>query len=108
MASEQNVEVIANAVTVHRSVGELTDPQSGQVTGVQNGRGKTYLNGAVIPRDAVTPDILTALEDEDHPAHESISRKLKLVSSRSRAGDSEVAEPFAGYDDLDEEEILRA
>jgi hypothetical protein len=97
-------------LTIHRQVGELTDPITGRVIGIQQGQGKTWFKDEVVPADAISPLYLEALEDEDNPMHDAISRKLEKVGS----GEEEqnvglrLGLPFAGYDDMDEEEILNA
>lgn len=107
--ANKGYEVLVDQLTVHRMVGELVDPISGRVVGRQNGQGKTYFLGEVIPADAISPDYTEALEDEDHPAHESLSKKLKPVSADARQNVAQrLGVPFEGYDEMDEDEVLAA
>jgi hypothetical protein len=100
-------EVLGDQVTVHRQVGELRDPISKEVTGVQNGMGRTYYKGEVIPADAVSPDVIAALEDEDHPSHAHVSALLSETSDEPRENTAErLGVPFADYDSMSEEDIL--
>jgi hypothetical protein len=102
-------EILADELTVHKQVGELRDPVSGQVTGIQQGAGSVHLKGEVIPASEVSPLVIEALENEDHPNHESISRKIRKVSDEPRQNTAlRLGVPFAGYDDMDEDEILAA
>ena len=100
-------EVLGDQVTVHRQVGELRDPISKEVTGVQNGMGQTYYKGEVIPANAVSPDVIAALEDEDHPSHAHVSALLAETSDEPRENTAErLGVPFADYDSMSEEDIL--
>lgn len=102
--AQTGYEVLVPELTVHKQVGELTDPQSGEVTGIQQGQGKTYIKGDLIPESAVSPILLEALDDENHPSHEYVTKRLKKTT-RSATG-QEVRVPFAGYDDMDEDQIV--
>ena len=107
--ANDSYEVLVDQLTVHRQVGELTDPISGRVIGIQQGQGKTYFRGEVIPAEAVSPLLRDALDDEDNPLHESVSKRLKKSSSdESENTERRLGVPFAGYDEMDEDEILTA
>jgi hypothetical protein len=102
-------EILADELTVHKQVGELRDPQTGEITGIQQGAGQVYLKGEVIPASEVSPLVKDALENEDDPNHESMSRKIRAVSDEPRQNTAlRLGVPFAGYDDMDEDEILAA
>lgn len=107
--AETVYEVLADELTVHRAVGTITDPLSGEKVGVQNGRGETYFKGEKIAEADITPDVLNALNDDDHPSHEAVSKRLKKST-----GDAEqdpvlrLGPPFAGYDDMEEDDIVTA
>lgn len=106
--AKENYEVLVPELTVMRSVGELRDPASGEVTGHQQS-GKIRYKGDVLSADEISPLTLEILENEDHPQHESVSRKLRKVSAEPKDNlDPRVGQPFAGYDDMDEEDIVRA
>jgi hypothetical protein len=101
-------EVLVPELTLHQVVAELRDKE-GNVTGVQQGRGKTFFKGETVPASFVSPVLVDALEDDEHPAHESVSRKLKksgqpvAVNVAVRFG-----LPFEGYDDAEEDDIIAA
>lgn len=104
MATTKNYEVIAPELTLHRQVGTLVDPLSGQEVGIQQGRGRTVSAGTIVSSDDLSPILLEALEDEDHPSHDYATRQLREASDESN--EEIYGEPIAGYDDLDEEQIL--
>lgn len=97
-------EVIAPELTLHRQVGELTDPISGQTVGIQQGRGRTVVAGTIVSSADLSPILLEALEDEDHPSYDYATKVLREVSDDPN--EETFGEPIAGYDDLDEEQIL--
>lgn len=102
-------EVLVPELTVHRKVGDLTDPITGRVIGYQQGQGKTYYKDEVIPAYAVSPAMIEALEDEDHESHEAVSKRIREVSSEPKSNTAKrLGLPFAGYDDMDEDEVLAA
>lgn len=102
-------EILADELTLHKSVGEIKDPTTGEVVGVQNGRGVTYFKGEKVDEADITPDVLDALNDDDHPSHDAVSKRLKKST-----GDAEqnpvlrLGPPFAGYDEMDEDDIVTA
>lgn len=101
-------EVLVPQLTVHREVTVLRDTD-GSVVGRQNGRGKTYFLGEVIPIDEVSPDYREALEDPDHPTHDVVSKKLKPVGNEPYEDTKlRLGIPFEGYEDMDEDEIISA
>lgn len=108
MAKSDGYEVLVDELTVHKAVGTLTDPITGRELGIQQGSGKTYFKGEVIPASDVSPLLIQALEDEDHPSHDSASKKLAVAgSSEAKLNTSQrLGMPFAGYDDMDEDQIV--
>jgi hypothetical protein len=104
MATTQNYEVLVPELTVHRQVGELRDPITDTVVGIQQGMGRTLTAGTIVSAADLSPILLEALENEDHPSHEAVSRKLRPVSEDSN--EEIFGVPIAGYDDLDEDQIL--
>lgn len=107
--AKDSYEVLVDELTVLRQTGELTDPISGRVIGIQQGQGKTYFRGEVIPAEAVSPVLRDALDDSDNELHETVSKRLKKVSGDpSQNTGLRLGLPFAGYDDMSEEEILVA
>jgi hypothetical protein len=106
--SVKGYEVLVPELTVHKEVGELRDAQNNFV-GRQNGLGKTWVQGEVIPPDEVSGDYKDALDDKDNPLHESISAKLKAVSDEPHEDEAKrLGLPFAGYDEMEEDDVLSA
>lgn len=102
-------KVLVDEYTVHKKVGELTDPITGRLLGIQQGSGKVYFKDELIPESAVSPLIVEALEDEDHPSHEYLAARLEKTSGDASQNTAlRLGVPFAGYDDMDEEEVLAA
>lgn len=107
--AEKNYEITVDELTLLKKVGVLTDPITGRELGIQQGAGKIYLKGEVVPASQVSPLLLAALEDSDHPQHESVSKKIREVSDDPRSNvDVRLGVPFNGYDEMDEEDILAA
>lgn len=107
MTDNTAYEVLVDELTVHKQIAELTDPITGRVIGIQQGGGKTYFKGEVVPADAVSPFLVEALEDKNHPSYESVSRKLKASSGDSSENTAlRLGLPFEGYEDMDEDAIL--
>jgi len=102
-------EVLVPELTLHKSVGEITDPVTGNVVGHQNGLGQTYFKGEKVAEEDITPDVLNALDDEDHPSHDSVSKKLKKSTGDAEQNTAaRLGLPFEGYDDMDEDDIVTA
>jgi hypothetical protein len=103
-------EVLSEELTVLKQVGTLTDPITGRELGIQQGAGKVYLKGETVPASLVSPLAIEALNDESHPAHESVSRKLKKATTEEEkvALARRLGLPFEGYDEMDEDDILAA
>lgn len=102
-------EVLVDEVTIHRQVGELTDPITGRSLGIQQGAGKIWFKGEVIPENEISPLYREALEDEDHPMHAAVSKRLKKSGDEARENTSQrLGVPFAGFDDMSEDELLDA
>lgn len=105
----ENYRVKEDGLTVHRKIGELQDPVSGRVIGIQQGSGQVCREGDILSSDEVSPILVDALGDEDNPLHERVSQKLEVVSDEPALNEeARLGLPFAGYDDLSEDEILAA
>lgn len=106
MAKTDTVEILVDEVTLHQDTAPLVNAQGVQ-TGTQLGLGKTHFKTERVPVSEVAQVYLDALDDEDHPAHESVSKKI-----RRSTGDPEedaalrLGLPFVGYDDLDEDAVM--
>jgi hypothetical protein len=106
----QMYEVLADELTLLKQVGVLTDPITGRELGIQQGAGKIYLKGETVPESVISPNLLAALNDEDHPSHASAVRKLKKAESEEEkvALARRLALPFEGYDEMSDDDILAA
>jgi hypothetical protein len=102
-------EVLVPELTVHREVATLRSPATGEVIGRQNGRGRVWFQGEVIPPDELSWDYIEALENEDNPIHRHVAAKLRPVSDEPRqSAEARLGVPFAGYDEMDEGAVLAA
>jgi len=102
-------EVLKDGTTLHKDVRELTNPMTGDVVGYQRGNGKIYLEGEIVKAADVGSLYKDALEDEDHPAHEYVAARLRKVSDEpSEDINRRLGVPFAGYDDMDTDEVVAA
>lgn len=102
-------EVLVDGLTVHKQVGELIDPITNRVIGIQQGQGRVLYAGDVLREDEISPKVLDILNDEDHPQHESVSEKLKKVNKEAGLNsEARLGLPFAGYDELDEDGVIAA
>jgi hypothetical protein len=102
-------EVLVPEVTVHKKLGDLRDPSSGEVIGIRKGLGKTYFVGEVIADADFDPTVAAALDDEDHPSHESVSKKFKKVKKEASEDlAARLGLPFDGYDDMSESDVVAA
>ena len=102
-------EVLVPELTLHKSVGDINDPFTGEKVGVQNGRGETWYQGEKVEEADISQDVLDALNDKDHPSHEAVSKRLKKASGDAESNLSvRLGVPFAGYDDMEEDDIVAA
>lgn len=102
-------EVLVPELTLHRAIGDITDPFTGDKVGVQNGMSETYFKGEKVPEENITPDVLDALNDSDHPSHDSVAKKLKKSTGDAETNTGvRLGLPFEGYDDMDEDDITAA
>lgn len=107
--AKKSYEVLVDELTVHRKVGDLIDPVSGQVLGIQQGQGETFYKGEVIPEDNVSPILIEALENEDHPSHDSVVLKIKATTGDASQNLAvRLGLPFEGYDEMDEDAVMAA
>lgn len=102
MPNADGYEVLVEGLTLHQAVTPLTN-SDGDVIGHQNGNGRIFRKGEVVDANWLSPDYVNALDDENHPSHEAVSKRLKAVSKTPEEG---LSEPFPGYDDMDEAEVL--
>lgn len=102
--------VLVPEVTIPKMVGELRDPVNGVLLGVQQGLAKTYYEDEVIEAREISPMILAALDDESHPSHAHISSQIEDAANAepSQSTVARLGVPFAGYDDMSEDDVLAA
>jgi hypothetical protein len=102
-------KVAVDEVTIHKAVRKIVHPITGEPLGHQNGNGETFFLDEVVAPEDISPDYLEALEDENHPLHATLTRKLVPVSDEPTLNEQyRLGLPFDGYDDMDEDEILAA
>jgi hypothetical protein len=102
-------EVLVDELTLHKSVGPITDPVTGDKIGNQNGMGDTYFKGEKVAEEDITPDVLDALNDSDHPSHDAVSKRLKKSTGDAEQNTAaRLGLPFDGYEDMEEDDIVNA
>lgn len=99
-------KVLVDELTVHQTVGALPQPDGSTV--YQNGLGETYLRDEVIDDDVVAEDWKEALESGEGKLHDSLSKVLEKTGDEPELSARRLGVPFAGYDDMEEEDILSA
>lgn len=110
MTNTKGYEVIDHdEVTVHKTVSSLVQADGSMFH--QNGMGRTYVLGEIVPPDEVAEDWKEALEkgDENDPLYRAVSAKLRPVGDEPA---EDVAQrlglPFVGYDEMDADDIVNA
>ena len=100
MADNKGYEVTGvEELTVLRTVSSL--PQADGSVLHQNGMGRTYLQGEVIPADMVAEDWKEALDSGEGPLYEALKDKLKPSSGEPSENIAQrLGLPFEGYDDM--------
>jgi hypothetical protein len=100
-------KVLADEVTVHQTIASLPQPDGSVIH--QNGLGQTYFRDEVIPDDKVAVDWREALDSGEGVLHDSLSKVLEQSSDdASESSSARLGVPFAGYDDMDEDDVLNA
>lgn len=102
--------VLVPELTVHKMVGELRDPVNGVLLGVQQGLGKTYFEDEVVSAQDISPLLLQAFDDPNHPSHNYVRSQLE-DAEEADPSESTVARlgvPFDGYDEMSEDDVLAA
>jgi hypothetical protein len=100
-------KVLADEVTVHQTIASLPQPDGSVIH--QNGLGQTYFRDEVIPDDKVAVDWREALDSGEGVLHDSLSKVLEQSSDDvSESSSARLGVPFAGYDDMDEDDVLNA
>ena len=106
--ADKGYEVInVEELTVLRTVSSLPQPDGSVVH--QNGMGRTYLQGEVIPAEDVAEDWKEALDSGEGPLYEALKDRLKPSSADpSENVAARLGLPFEGYDDMEPEDIVSA
>jgi hypothetical protein len=109
--ANQGYKVLVDELTVHKGVRKITHPITGESLGWQNGNGETFFRDEVIPASDMNPDWVEALEsgDEDNSLYVALSKKLEPVSDEPTLNEqARLGLPFAGFEDMEEDDILAA
>ena len=100
-------KVLVDELTVHQTVNQLPQPD-GSIT-YQNGLGQTYYRDEVVPDDKIAEDWKEALESGEGSLAESLGKKLEKTSDEGSTDlGRRLGVPFAGYDDMEEDDVLNA
>lgn len=101
----ETVEVLVPELTLHKPVMPLV--KNGEVIGHQNGLGKTWFKGERVLVSDLSPDYIEALDDETHPSHAAVAKRIKRSTSDPKEDEElRLGLPFAGYGDMDEDQIV--
>src|SRR3954469_25084883 len=93
-------------VTILKTVSKLPQPDGAFV--YQNGLGRVYLKGEVIPASEVAEDWKEALESGEGDVFESLKDKLKKSSDDVHESSARLALPFVAYDEMEVDDIVSA
>jgi hypothetical protein len=99
-------KVLVDEVTVHSTIAKLPQPDGSVI--YQNGMGETYYEGEVVPDDKFAEDWAEALKSGEGPLYEQLSKRFEESSDDSSDPGKRLGAPFAGYDDMDEDDVLQA
>jgi hypothetical protein len=99
-------KVLVDEVTVHKTINKLPQPDGSYI--YQNGLGKTYFRDEVVPDEEMAEDWREALESGEGPMAEALAKRFEQSSDDTTATGRRLGAPFAGYDDMDEDDVLNA
>ena len=99
-------KVLSDEVTVHRTIAKHPQPDGSVV--YQNGMGQTYFRDEVVPDELFAEDWAEALKSGEGPLYESLSKQFEESSDDTSSPGARLGSPFAGYDDMDEDDVLAA
>ena len=99
-------KVLVDELTVHKTIAKLPQPDGSTV--YQNGLGETYFRDEIIPDEKVAEDWREALESGEGALSDALKEKLEVSSDEGGSSAARLGVPFAGYDDMDEDDILNA
>jgi hypothetical protein len=103
MAAE-SYEVTEDEVTILKTVSRL--PQADGSYVYQNGMGKVYLKGEVIPASEVAEDWKEALDSGEGDLYESLKDKLKESGDDPQESSQRLGLPFTAYDEMETNDIV--
>ena len=98
-------KVLVDELTVHQTIAKLPQPDGSTI--YQNGLGETYYRDEVIPDEKVAEDWREALDSGEGALNDSLSKVLEKSSDESDST-ARLGVPFAGYDDMEEDDVLNA
>jgi hypothetical protein len=99
-------EVLEDEVTVLKTVSSLPQPDGSVIH--QNGLGKVYLKGEIIPASEVAEDWKEALESGEGELAEALESKLKKSGDEPHESSARLGLPFVAYDDMEVNDIVAA
>ena len=100
-------KVLSDEVTVHKTIAKLPQPDGSVI--YQNGMGQTYYRDEVIPDEEFAEDWAEALNSGEGKLHDALSKQFEVTSGdESSDPGKRLGTPFAGYDDMDEDDVLNA
>jgi hypothetical protein len=99
-------KVLVDEVTVLQTLAKLPQPDGSVI--YQNGLGQTYYRDEIVPDDAIAEDWKEALDSGEGKLAESLSKRLEKTSDEAGPSAQRLGVPFAGYDDMEEDDILNA
>jgi hypothetical protein len=99
-------KVLVDELTVHQTIASLPQPDGSVIH--QNGLGQTYYRDEVIPDDKIATDWREALESGEGGLSDSLSKVLEASKDDPSDSSARLGIPFAGYDDMDEDDIFNA
>src|SRR4051794_24851477 len=99
-------EVTEEEVTILKTVSKLPQPDGSFV--YQNGLGRVYLKGEVIPASEVAEDWKEALESGEGELFEALESKLKKSTDDAHESSARLGLPFVAYDEMELDDIVTA
>jgi hypothetical protein len=99
-------EVTEDEVTILKTVSKLPQPDGSFV--YQNGLGRVYLKGEVIPASEVAEDWKEALESGEGELFEALESKLKKSTDDAHESSARLGLPFVAYDEMELDDIVTA
>jgi hypothetical protein len=99
-------KVLVDEVTVLQTVAKLPQPDGSVI--YQNGLGQMYYRDEVVPDDMMAEDWKEALDSGEGKLAEALSKRFEKSDDAGGDTGKRLGAPFAGYDDMEEDDILNA